>query len=279
MENLEVPPIKPLYFQGNPSDKIELGKRAVQFELKGNRYDDVADVFLNLTSKCSLEFRISLENKPQHLLMQLCFEPDNDLFELMMTDENIPVVVFVSHTDENHIFFTPTHSEVPVTSATDKIRKVIFHVFNFPSCIGPNDFILTTGSPPNQRIQRCDRLVMNADGWGVTITGTEQLRSRREAKNSSGGYLISHVGAIVREDGNDFSADDLDDFFTCLHHFASFALGRWAGISLPVGMDANGARIYERGESAMSRRADGMDRYRGLMLTTVSCFRRFLLDS
>lgn len=54
------------------------------------------------------------------------------------------------------------------------------------------------------------------------------------------------MGKIEREHGASFSSAELDDLLSCLHYFLSFALGRWAGLALPIGFDENGNRVFEQ---------------------------------
>ena len=54
------------------------------------------------------------------------------------------------------------------------------------------------------------------------------------------------MGQIAREDGSTFSSEQLDDLLICLHYFFSFAMGRWAGLALPIGFDADGNKVYEQ---------------------------------
>jgi hypothetical protein len=88
-------------------------------------------------------------------------------------------------------------------------------------------------------------VILKADGWAVTIAATAQTDSSIKALRKTGGFIITHVGHIAREDGACFSSDQLNDILICLHYFLSFALGRWAGVALPVGFDSSGARVFE----------------------------------
>jgi hypothetical protein len=93
--------------------------------------------------------------------------------------------------------------------------------------------------------------------------------------DAQGGYVITHVGEIVREDGATFTSEQLDDLLTCLHHFLSFTLGCWAGVALPIGFDHNGNRVFE--QWGIRRIASGswnpmgswFDRHHGELLSQV----------
>jgi hypothetical protein len=63
------------------------------------------------------------------------------------------------------------------------------------------------------------------------------------------------MGQVSREDGSKFSSEQLNELLHCLHYFFSFALGRWAGLALPIGFDSDGNRIFE--EWGLRSIADG----------------------
>ena len=68
-------------------------------------------------------------------------------------------------------------------------------------------------------------------------------------------HFAAHMGQITREDESTFSSEQLDELLSCLHYFLSFALGRWAGVALPVGFDAAGNKAFE--EWGLRITADG----------------------
>jgi hypothetical protein len=63
------------------------------------------------------------------------------------------------------------------------------------------------------------------------------------------------VGQVAREDGADFTSEQIEDLLSCLCYFLSFALGRWAGPTLPIGFDRDGNLVFE--EWGMRRTAGG----------------------
>ncbi len=81
---------------------------------------------------------------------------------------------------------------------------------------------------------------------GITITATDQTDDLTKSLSQSGGYVITHVVKIERTDGSVFSSDSSEEVLFCLHHFLSFALGRWAGLALPVGFTDSGEKVFEQ---------------------------------
>jgi hypothetical protein len=164
------PPIEPIYSQAHPSEPIDLGRVAIQFDHNGKAYREMTKVAMRFAPEERLEFVCSLEGRSQ----------------------------FVA------------------------------------------------GEPPRRGLYRCGRVKLKADGWVITIAATDRTEDLTKGLEAQGGYVLTHVGRIVREDGSKFSSEQLDDLLECLHYFLSFALGRSAGVALPIGFDTEGNKVFER---------------------------------
>jgi hypothetical protein len=97
-----------------------------------------------------------------------------------------------------------------------------------------------------QSMHRCGRAVLKANGWTITIVSTDQTRELAKELKQQGGYVITHLAEITRDDRSPFSSESLESLLSCLQYFLSFTLGRWAGVALPVGFDADGRIVYEQ---------------------------------
>lgn len=134
--------------------------------------------------------------------------------------------------------------ETAAFGSGDSIEYTVFHVPNFRSFLGSN-----TRDESGTRCQAA-RAVMEADGWRVTLdqlpnedAGTgEKFNKQIEA---AGGYGITHVGKLERINGDSFSAVNSNRISEGLSWFLSFCRGTWVAPVLPVGFDADGARIWE----------------------------------
>jgi hypothetical protein len=119
---------------------------------------------------------------------------------------------------------------------------VVFHLFNFAQFHrGPHDYAIVS-----KGLRMCGRAVLKAGGWNITIAATDKTHDVAAALQQNGGYVITHMGKIEREDGSEFSTEQVEPLLSCLEQFLSFALGRRAGIALPVGFDAEGRRVFEQ---------------------------------
>jgi hypothetical protein len=251
---LTKPPIIPIYGQAHPSEPIELGQVAVQFEDEnGVPEQGTAEVVMRFLPTDRLEFFCPITTEPRRL-----FGFSSEIGKekkLRLTERGVVLDVFCGGVGGRGMRFTPTRSGVVVTPPSNAISKATFHLFNFPDFSGPEDYILLTGEPPLQGAKACGRAVLRADGWEITVAAHERTDSLTDELKSQGGYVIMHIGQIVRADGGTFSSEQLEDLLNCVQHFLSFALGRWAGVALAIGFDGEGNRVFE--EWGLRITADG----------------------
>jgi hypothetical protein len=270
------PLIESLYSQDEPNQPIELGQVAIQFDCQDVSYHKTATAIMRFLPKDSLEFVVPLEGEDSWLGMKL-FQGGDPSIRLTLTDRTVTFDAFLSATGGKHggLVFCPTQSGITVTQPSAAISTATFHLFNFPAFLGPENYILKTGSPPLRGFTTCGRAVLKADGWIITIAATDRTDDLEEELKAQGGHVITHVGQIVRENGTTFTSEELDNLLACLHHFLSFALGCWAGVALPVGFDSDGNRVFE--QWGMRRSTDGpwngfcswFDRHHGELLSQV----------
>lgn len=240
--------IEPVYSQTEPSAPIDLGLVRAEFECEGKTYAGSARVTMRFTPDERLCFEIPVKDKPFGLLISL-FDDDWD-GRLRLPERQITLdVLWVSTTvsgENAGAILVPKTSVVTVTPSTDDLTTATFHLFNFPEFHGPEDYNLTTGASPHRKWKRCGRAILKADGWNITIAATDRTADLCKALGAQGGFMITHMGRIERDDGSPFSSEQLDDLLHCLHYFLSLALGRWAGVALPIGLDAAGSRGFEQ---------------------------------
>ena len=223
----------PIYTQSNPSEPIRLGQHAIQLTCNGSTYEDVASVLLRFLPRERIEILCPWEGKPPMLRLS----NNGYSIRLILRDKGVSFDVFcVSFGTQSGTVFLPKRSGVIVTPNSSSIAAVTFHLFNFP------DFL-------------DGRVVLRASGWIVTIAATDRTKELTAGLKAQGGYVITHTGQITRDDEATFSSEQVSEFLNCLHYFLSFALGRWAGVALPVGFDADGKWVFE--EWGLRITADG----------------------
>jgi hypothetical protein len=103
-----------------------------------------------------------------------------------------------------------------------RLTRVTFHVPNFPLPLAPQS---TT-----------------AEGWRIELKLAGPARIPSEL--GAGGFLITAVGQLSREDGSTFSGRSAVDALYLVGDFLSFAAGAWSDPGLLVGCDASGAVVW-----------------------------------
>jgi hypothetical protein len=142
---------------------------------------------------------------------------------------------------------SPYQSAILATESSNKITHAIVHLLNFPTFFGPYDFVHRYSGGWIRR----GRVLLDAEGWRVTIDENEFSKSRLDFVKEKGSYAITHAARIERVDGSPFTSEMLEEQLLVLHIFLSFALGRWSGLFMPVGYDAEGGVVYREWGSRM----------------------------
>jgi hypothetical protein len=117
------------------------------------------------------------------------------------------------------------------------IQSVLFHLANFIPFLG--DVIR---DPAGKAWQ--GRATLRADGWKLTVDSTEMGKRSTYQENAGGGFAISHVACLERDDGCSFSVADAKKLLESLYWFFSFCRGRPCAPILPLGFDKRGRRQW-----------------------------------
>ena len=247
LDELDKPLIEPIYSQAGPNQPIVLGATGVQFTYKGETYRGTATVTSRFVPNERLCFVVPI------ILPELCGADGWDR-KLTLTDRDITLDVFCVSApsrseggrESGELVLIPMTFPVTVTSPSEAISTAVFHLFNFPYFFGPEDYSLTHRETHLSTMKRCGRVNLKADGWDITIAATGETGDLCEALTNQGGFALTHMGKIEREDGSAFSSGQLDDLLHCVHYLLSFALGRWAGVAFPIGFDKTGKKAFEQ---------------------------------
>jgi hypothetical protein len=236
------PIIEPVYSQNEPNEPIDIGWVTVRFDFQGVTCNKEANATMAFLPGHSLKFTVPFEDSSRvwKAWSQGDFEVRLTLIERGVTFDCQWATV------DGNMVFSPMNSAVTVTQPCSTISTATFHLFNFPEFRGSDNYVLQTGEPPLQGFKTCGRAILKADGWIVTIAATNRTDDLEKQLRAKGGYVITHIGQIVREDGAEFTSEELDDVLTCLCYFLSLTLGRWVGTELPIGFDCSGNRVFER---------------------------------
>jgi len=118
------------------------------------------------------------------------------------------------------------------------IHRLYFHIANGPSFIG---------SPIRDEAGKSfatARAKLNAPPWRVVLDMTSQMRGESAEKlKRSGGYGITHVGSIEREDASQFRMADVESLLDSIGWMLSFCRGARTFPLLLVGRNDRGEEV------------------------------------
>jgi hypothetical protein len=237
---IDKPLIEPIYSHTGPNVPIDLGSPTVQFSCGDETYRKEAKALMRFVPPGHVWFVFPVDGQ---LALSAVLQEDGT--KLSLTERGTSVDVLYSGSGECPGFVSKA-SVVAPTPPSESLSVVVFHLFNFPEFSGPEDYFLSTTQPQRPSPKPCGRATLTADGWRITIAATDRTGDHNDSLRAQGGYVITHMGRIEREDGSEFSSGQLEDLLMCVDLFLSFALGRWAGVALPVGLDAAGNKTFEQ---------------------------------
>ena len=266
------PLLTPIYLQTEPNQPIDLGSVAIEFQHKDVTYRGTANATMKFLPDRDLTLVVPMEDDgPCSTLVGA-----GTKLAIAFPERGVTVDAFCSAIGGKYggTVFSPTRSGITVTSPSSEISKVMFHLLKFPDFWGPEERGLEAGERAGHCDSQCRRAVLKAGGWVITVVDTDKTYELEKDLDSQGGYVITHVGEIVREDATSFTSEQLDDLLACLHHFLSFALGCWAGVACLLDLTTREAASSSNGEYAESPPALGMEWDHGSIGTTASSSHR-----
>jgi hypothetical protein len=83
------------------------------------------------------------------------------------------------------------------------------------------------------------------NGWKVILDAIESKRETIKSLNNQGGFAVTQIGQLEKEDGGQFKAVEAQQILRAIGFYVSFACGRWTGPCLPTGFNADGEQVWE----------------------------------
>jgi hypothetical protein len=149
------------------------------------------------------------------------------------------------------------------------VPKIVFAIPNFP------DFIAhaVIHHLPNGGGRREDEIRLPFLDWIVTIRKTSDIAEREERLGDEGGFGITAVGVMEKQDGRSFRWADAEPLMEPLRVFLSFVCGRWTGPMLPAGIGATGEIVWFRWSVPLAAQGFSVftwfDTHRGMTLSDI----------
>ncbi|MFH1715967.1 MAG: hypothetical protein ABIF19_01330 [Planctomycetota bacterium] len=134
-------------------------------------------------------------------------------------------------------------------TAETEMLCVVFHIFNYNDFHGTRRSI-EEGATGRNAICHVD---LKASGWNVEIKSLSTTADTVKTLRASGGYGLTHIGSLQKEDGSFFDGKTAEQTLNALRHFFSFSRGMWCVPCLAVGFDNSKSRVWEAWSSPGGR--------------------------
>ena len=141
--------------------------------------------------------------------------------------------------------FTLANGSVTPIQPVDELTEVQFGLLNFPAFLGEEYQPPKTIEEFKRGYQRRDFVKLEASPWVIEVKSFKNTRETLKRLRADGGYGLTHEGSIRRSDWKSFSVNQVPPLMELLRLFLSFARGANCGLTLVVGMNGKGQRVWE----------------------------------
>ncbi|MBD2571259.1 hypothetical protein [Anabaena lutea] len=172
--------------------------------------------------------RISIGSKQGSILVSLTENKttviDNEITETCTGIVKNPIIIIPEPTNLN-------------------LDHVLFHLVNFCKFNG-----LWLRAENTQKSWD-GRQILEANNWRVIIERIHDFKELDEELFSLGGYAITAIGKLEKIDKSSFPPEEAEELLDALHYFFSFVKGAWSSPILPIGLDAEDNKVWEKWEA------------------------------
>ena len=169
--------------------------------------------------------------------------------------------------------FTLANGSVTPMQPLDELTEVQFGLLNFPAFLGEEYQPPKTIEEFKRGYQRRDSVRLEASPWVIEVKSFKNTRETLQRLIADGGYGLTHEGSIRRSDWKSFSVNQVPPLMELLRLFLSFARGVNCGLTLVVGMNDKGQRVWETWSasrpSPWSGKRSWFDHHHGMTLTEL----------
>ena len=141
--------------------------------------------------------------------------------------------------------FTLANGSVTPIQPVDELTEVQFGLLNFPAFLGEEYQPPKTIEEFKKGYQRRDFIKLQASSWVIEVRSLKNTPEVIGRLRAHGGYGLTHEGSIRRSDWKSFSVNQVPPLMELLRLFLSFARGANCGLTLVVGMNDKGQRVWE----------------------------------
>lgn len=185
-------------------------------------------------------------NTTSHIEFFLTVLNVNDVSHFSINKQSVPgfslKTNYLISSNTAEIKWRPKKEPVTIIgNESTTVRYIIFHIFNFKDITSDKNipYIVAEAISSISRIELADK------NWSIIINTLPSTHDTFKLLNEEGGYGLTHVGRIQRNDNNTFTIADTAFVLDALTYFLSFAKGCWCAPLCPVGINEKGRRVWE----------------------------------
>lgn len=235
--------VKGIYSTTQPNKEILLTEEAIEIKQGDSKADGTAKVIMRLLPKPQLSLNIKLQSFPFGLM-----ELTKEKSEVVLTSHRVSLEVYVTSiiggAKEISIIAIPFEEPIIISTSKDASR-IVFHLLNFPNFLGPQQVFRKIDGKPYPR----GRVVLEYDDWQIIInavTDFKKLDNVISQLRGKGGFFITHVGMIKKNNGKSFKISEACRILDALDFYLSFCIGYFTSNLLAVGFNKKNERVWER---------------------------------
>jgi len=199
----------------------------------GAIYECDATVWLQLQPIAQIQFYISWPKSLDIANFAKVSIAGKEILGFLLRYEGSSYTIF----GDNFIWCPLNVPIVGLGNLNTKIAYVIFHLFNYKRFYGARDNF--------ERNDKIYQVELKADGWNVKIKSLPNTYKTIETLNKIGGYGLTHIGCLKKEDDSYFNGKTAIDMLKALRLFLSFSKGTWCTPHLAAGFDNKGNKVWE----------------------------------
>jgi len=245
--------LRPAYAFGEVNEPISLYKGELEIEKNQRITQGNGEVYLKWFPYPQIEFKLSSNRS--------LIGDDTGEAKLKLTGIQGLVKVSISELNRN-VKFNEILNQVDdsiqvrgkpiepiIIGSGNDLAYIKFHLTNFHELYGSCKSVFVSEDFSKTVIER---VVFEAGVWRVTIDQLDRVSERLNPLKFQGGYGVTHVGKLERNDQTVFAANEARDFLEAFSYFLSFVRGFRVSPTLLVGYNVTEEEVWKEWTSSNS---------------------------
>ena len=234
--------IEPVYDFSADAGGVLLRQGTATIEASGKTYTGEASARLNLRNHPCILFNITIEGVVLSLRDVQSYSFDNVSIPGSAVETSPRIKLGQkAHTRTDLIWHPRSEPVLALGDEETSLSRVVFHIMNFKDILGTERTSEKRGG--------CERAInhveLSCSEWRIRMQSLYESCDQFKALKAHGGYQLTHVAEMTRQDGASFSGKDATEMLETLRFFLSFSKGCWCNPVCATGYNADDAIVWE----------------------------------